>query len=79
MNKCSDLEKRSVMAKRLGNVLSNICGGNGGMELFEAFLEDFVDCFGFLDYFKALWLPRLGLSMCLCFTLFYLPYLDFTC
>uniref|UniRef100_A0ACD5XJC1 Uncharacterized protein n=1 Tax=Avena sativa TaxID=4498 RepID=A0ACD5XJC1_AVESA len=60
MSKCSDLEKRSVMAKRLGNVLSNICGGNGGTELFEAFLEDFVDCFDFLDYFKALWLPRLG-------------------
>uniref|UniRef100_A0A0D3GNT6 SWIM-type domain-containing protein n=2 Tax=Oryza barthii TaxID=65489 RepID=A0A0D3GNT6_9ORYZ len=34
--------------------------GNGGMELFEAFLEDFVDCAGFLDYFRALWFPRLG-------------------
>jgi hypothetical protein len=68
-----------MMAKRLGNVISSICRGNGGMELFEAFLEDFVDCFSFLDYFKALWFPRLGWSMFLCFTLFYLPYLDFTC
>ncbi|XP_047056295.1 uncharacterized protein LOC124662512 [Lolium rigidum] len=60
LDKCSDFEKRSMMAKRLGNVISSICRGNGGMELFEAFLEDFVDCFGFLDYFKALWFPRLG-------------------
>lgn len=69
LDKCSDSEKRSMMAKRLGNVISSICRGNGGMELFEAFLEDFVDCFGFLDYFKALWFPRLGWSMCLCFYL----------
>jgi hypothetical protein len=44
--------------------MSSIYGGNGGMELFEAFLEDFVDCSGFLDYFKALWFPRLGWSIC---------------
>lgn len=60
MNKCSDFEKRSMLAKRLGEVISSICGGNGDMELFQAFLEDFVDCSGFLDYFKAIWFPRLG-------------------
>jgi hypothetical protein len=64
MNKCSDFEKHSMMDKRLGNVMSSIYGGNGGMELFEAFLEDFVDCSGFLDYFKALWFPKLGWSIC---------------
>lgn len=65
MKKCPDIEKRSMMAKRLGELICNICRGNGGMELFEAFLEDFVDCAGFLDYFRALWFPRLGWSMSL--------------
>uniref|UniRef100_A0A0D9VYW7 SWIM-type domain-containing protein n=2 Tax=Leersia perrieri TaxID=77586 RepID=A0A0D9VYW7_9ORYZ len=46
MNKCPDNEKRPMMAKRLGEVICNICRGNGGMELFEGFLEDFVDCAG---------------------------------
>ncbi|KAG8081135.1 hypothetical protein GUJ93_ZPchr0007g6371 [Zizania palustris] len=63
MNKCPDIEKRPVMAKRLGEVICNICRGNGGMELFVAFLEDFIGCAGFLDYFRALWFPRLGWSM----------------
>ncbi|PWZ41793.1 hypothetical protein Zm00014a_008110 [Zea mays] len=58
VNKCSDIEKRSAMAKRLGDAMSIICRGSGDVELFEAFLQDFVDCAGFLDYFKAIWLPR---------------------
>ncbi|XP_015695413.1 uncharacterized protein LOC102718937 isoform X1 [Oryza brachyantha] len=60
MKKCPDIEKRPMVAKRLGELICNICRGNGGMELFEAFLEDFVDCSSFLDYFRALWFPRLG-------------------
>ncbi|KAI5008589.1 hypothetical protein ZWY2020_009637 [Hordeum vulgare] len=60
MNKCSDFERRSMMSKRLGEAISSICRGNGDIELFQAFLEDFIDCSGFVDYFKALWFPRLG-------------------
>ncbi|CAD6226395.1 unnamed protein product [Miscanthus lutarioriparius] len=60
VNKCSDIEKRSAMAKRLGDAISSICRGNGDVELFEGFLQDFIDCAGFLDYFEARWLPRLG-------------------
>uniref|UniRef100_A0A0A9E773 SWIM-type domain-containing protein n=1 Tax=Arundo donax TaxID=35708 RepID=A0A0A9E773_ARUDO len=60
VNKCSDIEKRSGMAKRLGDVISEICRGNGDVDLFEAFMQDFVDCAGFLDYFKALWSPIIG-------------------
>ncbi|XP_044970431.1 uncharacterized protein LOC123430642 [Hordeum vulgare subsp. vulgare] len=59
MNKCSDFERRSMMSKRLGEAISSI-RGNGDIELFQAFLEDFIDCSGFVDYFKALWFPRLG-------------------
>ncbi|KAL6844363.1 hypothetical protein ACP4OV_026036 [Aristida adscensionis] len=58
--KCSDIEKRAEMAKRLGDIISSICRGHGDIDLFQAFQQDFVDCAGFLDYFKALWLPRLG-------------------
>ncbi|CAO2167533.1 unnamed protein product [Urochloa humidicola] len=60
VSKCSDIEKRSAMAKFLGDAISSICRGSGDVELFEAFLQDFVDCAQFLDYFKALWFPRLG-------------------
>ncbi|CAL5066662.1 unnamed protein product [Urochloa decumbens] len=60
VSKCSDIEKRSAMAKFLGDAISSICRGSGDVELFEAFLQDFVDCARFLDYFKALWSPRLG-------------------
>jgi hypothetical protein len=60
VNKCSDNEKRSAMAKFLGDAISSICKGSGDVELFETFMQDFVDCSGFLDYFKALWFPRLG-------------------
>lgn len=64
------------MAKRLGDAISSICRGNGDVELFEGFLQDFVDCAGFLDYFEARWLPRLGQFMYLSFLydilLFYL-------
>ncbi|CAN6220862.1 unnamed protein product [Urochloa humidicola] len=48
------------MAKFLGDAISSICRGSGDVKLFEAFLQDFVDCARFLDYFKALWFPRLG-------------------
>ncbi|GJN24783.1 hypothetical protein PR202_gb12546 [Eleusine coracana subsp. coracana] len=60
VNKCSDIVKRSAMAGRLGDIIFSICRGNGGVELFEAFLQDFIDCTDFLDYFRALWIPRLG-------------------
>ncbi|KAI4981176.1 hypothetical protein ZWY2020_021661 [Hordeum vulgare] len=63
MNKCSDFERRSMMSKRLGEAISSICRGNSDIELFQAFLEDFIDCSGFVDYFKALWFPRLGASV----------------
>ncbi|KAF8677907.1 hypothetical protein HU200_046392 [Digitaria exilis] len=62
ISKCSDVGKRSAMAKFLGDAISSICRGSGDLELFEAFLQDFVDCAGFLDYFKALWFPRLELA-----------------
>lgn len=52
----------AMMSRGLGEAVSSICKGHGDMNLFEAFLEDFVDCSDFLDYFMATWLPRFGWS-----------------
>ncbi|XP_072955921.1 uncharacterized protein [Typha angustifolia] len=60
LKKCSETDVRVAMARQLGLAVSNICRGSGDLELFEAFLEDFVDCSDFLDYFKAVWFPRIG-------------------
>lgn len=63
MEKCSAPEMRAMMSRRLGEAVSSICTGSGDVHLFEAFLKDFVDCSDFLDYFMAIWFPRIGLSL----------------
>lgn len=59
MEKCSDMETRGEISRRLGDIIASICRGNGDVDMFEAFLEDFIDCSDFLDYFKAVWYPRI--------------------
>ncbi|CAA7389819.1 unnamed protein product [Spirodela intermedia] len=59
MERCLDEEMRAEIFRQLGNVVSSICRGGGDVDLFEGFLEDFVDSLGFLDYFKGTWFPRL--------------------
>ncbi|CAN4127651.1 unnamed protein product [Withania somnifera] len=61
INKCSELDTCAVIAKRLGQAVHRICKGDGTTELFEQFMEECVDAADFLDYFKAIWYPRLGL------------------
>ncbi|KAF3645870.1 Zinc ion binding protein isoform 2 [Capsicum annuum] len=61
IKKCSELETCAAIAKRLGQAVHRICKGDGTADLFEEFMEDFVDVADFLDYFKAIWYPRLGL------------------
>ncbi|MCL7029117.1 hypothetical protein MKW94_015583 [Papaver nudicaule] len=41
---CPETEMRSEMFKRLGQAVYSVCQGNGDMNLFEDFMEDFVDC-----------------------------------
>ncbi|KAG9454559.1 hypothetical protein H6P81_007463 [Aristolochia fimbriata] len=48
------------MSRHLGQAINSICRENGDAELFENFMEDFVDCTDFMDYFQATWLSRLG-------------------
>ena len=60
VEKCTEIETRADISRRLGEIVTSICRGNGDVDSFEAFMEDFVDCSDFLDYFKAIWCPRIG-------------------
>lgn len=61
MKRCSQTEMRTEIAKKLGQAVNKICKETGTSNVFEAFMEDFVDAAEFMDYFKALWYPRLGI------------------
>lgn len=61
IEKCSDTKTCVEIMKRIGQAIYSICKGNGNLDLFEDFMEDFVDCLDFMDYFKAIWFPRMGM------------------
>ncbi|XP_073308066.1 uncharacterized protein [Primulina huaijiensis] len=61
VKRCLQMEMRAEIAKELGQAVNKISKGTGTANVFEAFMEDFVDAAEFMDYFKALWYPRLGI------------------
>ncbi|KAF6147702.1 hypothetical protein GIB67_003033 [Kingdonia uniflora] len=61
VEKCSDIEMRSELSSRLGRAIYSICKGDGNVDLFEDFMEDFLDYSSFMDYFRAVWYPRIGI------------------
>ena len=54
------MEIRAEIAKMLGQTVLNICKGSSSANVFEDMMEDFVDATDFAEYFKSVWLPRLG-------------------
>ncbi|XP_056174366.1 uncharacterized protein LOC115675481 [Syzygium oleosum] len=60
VKRCQETAMRVEMARQLGQAVDNICRGNGNMNLFEGFMDDFVEAHHFMDYFKAVWYPRIG-------------------
>ncbi|KAI9176824.1 hypothetical protein LWI28_007602 [Acer negundo] len=60
VKKCSETEMRAEMLSQLGQAVDDICKGHGTVDLFEDCMEDFVDGSEFMDYFKAVWYPRIG-------------------
>ncbi|KAJ8748744.1 hypothetical protein K2173_011298 [Erythroxylum novogranatense] len=60
VKRCPEIEMRAQMSNRLALAFDDICTRQGSVNLFEAFVEDFVDSFDFVDYFKAIWHPRIG-------------------
>ncbi|KAI3446041.1 hypothetical protein Pfo_002706 [Paulownia fortunei] len=61
MKRCSEMEMRAEIAKKLGQAVNEICKGPGTADAFEDFMEDSVDAAEFMDYFKAIWYPRIGM------------------
>ncbi|KAK9274307.1 hypothetical protein L1049_019121 [Liquidambar formosana] len=61
VKKCSETEMRIEISRRLGQTVYDICKRHGTVRLFEDFMEDFVDGSDFMDYFKAIWYPRIGM------------------
>ncbi|KAL3502187.1 hypothetical protein ACH5RR_036636 [Cinchona calisaya] len=61
MKRCSAVEMRADIAKKLGQTVTNFCRGPGNANMFEDIMEDFRDAAEFADYFKSVWLPRIGL------------------
>ncbi|XXG44588.1 hypothetical protein AAC387_Pa01g4347 [Persea americana] len=59
--KCSETETCADIMRRLGQAINGICKENTDLNSFEDFMEDFIDCTDFLDYFKAIWFPRMGI------------------
>ncbi|KAL3614169.1 hypothetical protein CASFOL_042243 [Castilleja foliolosa] len=61
MKRCSDSEMRAEIAKKLGEAVNKICKGTGTANVFEDFMVESVDAAEFMDYFKAIWYPRIGM------------------
>ncbi|KAK6135697.1 hypothetical protein DH2020_030558 [Rehmannia glutinosa] len=61
MKRCSNMEMRAEIAKQLGEAVKEICKGPGTADAFEDFMENSVDAAEFVDYFKAIWYPRIGM------------------
>lgn len=60
MKRCSENEMRTQISKHLGQAMCEICKGNGTITLIEDLMKDFSDCSDFMEYFKAVWYPRIG-------------------
>lgn len=60
IKRCAVNEMRIQMSKRLGEAVSEICMGERTVSLFDAFMEHFLDNSEFMEYFKAIWYPRIG-------------------
>ncbi|GLU04149.1 hypothetical protein SLE2022_213110 [Rubroshorea leprosula] len=60
LKRCSETEMCAEMSRQLGQAVDDVFQKQGNLEPFENFMEDFVDCSNFMDYFKAIWYPRIG-------------------
>lgn len=61
VKKCPEIGMRAEISRLLGRALHNMSKGFGAVDLFDGLMEDFVDASDFVDYFKAVWYPRIGM------------------
>ncbi|KAK9292230.1 hypothetical protein L1049_020193 [Liquidambar formosana] len=59
VKKCSSIEVKREMFKRLGKVVYSIWAGVDSLVALEEFTQDFVDQTAFMEYFKACWVPKI--------------------
>lgn len=62
VKRCPDTETCAQIFGRLGDAIDAICRKQGTIDLFEGCMEDFIDVSDFMDYFKAVWYPKIGVS-----------------
>ncbi|GAB4844841.1 hypothetical protein Ancab_038229 [Ancistrocladus abbreviatus] len=60
VKRCPSTEMQVQISRQLGQAISDICRGHGTVGLFDHIMEDFVDVLNFVEYFKAIWYPRIG-------------------
>lgn len=60
IKRCQETEMRLEISKQLGQMANTICSGNGTVSLFENFMDAYASASDFMDYFKAVWYPRIG-------------------
>ncbi|KAI3693415.1 hypothetical protein L6452_33250 [Arctium lappa] len=60
MKRCLNMETRAKVSNTLGQIVKDICRGCGTVESLDNFMENFAECRDFVDYFKAVWYPRMG-------------------
>nr|GEV53054.1 zinc ion binding protein [Tanacetum cinerariifolium] len=53
MKRCLDMQTRANLSKALGQIVKDISKGCGTVEAFNSFMEIFVECKDFMDYFEA--------------------------
>ncbi|KAH9620170.1 hypothetical protein KSS87_005214 [Heliosperma pusillum] len=60
VTRCSQKEMRLQMSRNLGHIVSEICSGRGKLTSSDNFMKDFADNSKFVEYFKAVWYPKIG-------------------
>lgn len=75
IKRCPETETRVKISRELGQAVDKICRRQGTATLFEGFVEDFVDNPEFVEYFRAVWSPRIGYfsNLSLFFSVYSLP------
>lgn len=79
IKKCPDTETRVEISRHLGQAVDKICRKQGTATLFEGLMEHFVNSPEFIEYFRAVWSPRIGYFSNLSLFLFFFFCLHFTC
>ncbi|KAJ4715336.1 SWIM zinc finger family protein [Melia azedarach] len=59
VRKCTNIEIKREIFKRLGNILYSIWEGADAFVALEELTQDFVDQTSFIEYFRASWVPKL--------------------